>query len=115
MALTMPRGVPGELKRWRGERRGDLLPGSRTRPAKPALSVNCTTQQLGDAKAQHAPRGLSALTKALHTLLPLGIGHLGHAYGAAFARARDALADGRADLAALHGLTAYPLDDTKGT
>jgi len=40
---------------------------------------------------------------------------LGHAYGAAFARARDELADGRADLAVLHGQTAYHWVDEKGT
>jgi anhydro-N-acetylmuramic acid kinase len=39
---------------------------------------------------------------------------LGRAYGAAFARARDELAGGRADLAVLHGQTVYHWVDERG-
>ena len=39
---------------------------------------------------------------------------LGRAYGAAFARARDELAAGRADLAVLHGQTVYHWVDEQG-
>jgi anhydro-N-acetylmuramic acid kinase len=40
---------------------------------------------------------------------------LGRAYGSAFARARDELAGGRADLAVLHGQTVYHWVDEQGT
>ena len=69
---------------------------------------------LGDELEQRILAALPPASPGAGQICALHAG-LGAAYGAAFARAREELAGGRADLAVLHGQTVYHWVDERGT